>query len=370
MAKIRKRTWKNKSGKHTCYEITYVIDGKQFRKSGYKSLLEAQIDLPNVIFDYDTDIKFSTLVNVFISRHCELKCKQSTIDLYNRYIKAHFQTLMPKVVRNITHKDIENLIFLLKKKDLCNVTINKLIQLLRVIFNYGIENKLISKSPILKSDKLKEEKKEINVLDEKQIQSFLEVAKNRNIKTYALLATALYTGIRRGELLALEWSDIDFKNSRIKVNKQVYKHERTTTKNNKSRSVDIPDNLITILQEYKKQQVVMSKIVFCNSTGKYINPSSLERYYFCATLKLLNKNLPEDEQIKIRFHDLRHTYATVLLSNGVPIKYVQEQLGHSSAKMTLDVYASYMPSVKFEALNILNNLQKKDTIEHELSTKN
>lgn len=50
MASIRKRTWKNKSGKHTCYEINYVIDGKQYRKSGYKSLLEAQLDLPNVIY--------------------------------------------------------------------------------------------------------------------------------------------------------------------------------------------------------------------------------------------------------------------------------------------------------------------------------
>ena len=249
------------------------------------------------------------------------------------------------------------------------MSINKLIQLLRVIFNYGIENKYISKSPILKSDKLKEEKKDINVLDEKQIENFLEAAKSKNIKVYALLATALYTGIRRGELLALEWSDIDFKNSRIKINKQVYKHDKATTKNNKSRLVDIPNILINILLEYKKQQIIMSKIVFCNSSGKYMNPSLLERNYFYATLKLLNKKLPEDEQIQIRFHDLRHTYATILLSKGVPIKYVQEQLGHTSAKMTLDVYASYMPSVKFEALNILDNLHNPETnraqIEHE-----
>ena len=95
----------------------------------------------------------------------------------------------------------------------------------------------------------------------------------------------------------------------------------------------------------------------------------MERHYFHATLKLVNKNLPEDEKIQLRFHDLRHTYATFLLSKRVPIKYVQEQLGHSCAKMTLDVYASYMPSVKFEALKILNNLHKNEEnraqIEHE-----
>jgi integrase len=356
VATIRKRTWKNKSGKHTCYEITYSINGKQYKKGGYQSLLEAQIDLPNVVNDYSTDIKFSVLANMFLTRHCVLKCKQSTIDLYERYINAHFDYLKRKIVRDITHKEIENIIFNLKAKGLSNVSINKLIQLLRVIFNYGIDNKLISKNPILKTDRLTEEKKEISVLDEQQIQQFLDVAKTKNIKTYTLLATALYTGIRRGELLALEWSDIDFKNNQIKINKQVYKKEKVPTKNNKHRTVDIPDNLIEILREYKKNQTVLSKIVFCNSTGGYMHPSILERRHFSAILKLLNEKV--EEEIKIRFHDLRHTYATFLLSKGVPIKYVQEQLGHSSAKMTLDVYASYMPSVKFEALNILNNLHK------------
>ena len=91
---------------------------------------------------------------------------------------------------------------------------------------------------------------------------------------------------------------------------------------------------------------MLSKIVFCNLEGNYINPAVLERHYFSATLKLLNGLFNED--VKIRLHDLRHTYATYLLSNWVPIKYVQEQLGHSSAKMTLDIYASYMPSVKFK----------------------
>lgn len=365
MAKIRKRTWTNKSGKHSCYEITYVINGKQYRKGGYATKLEAQIDLPNVIFDYSTDIKFSKLAELFITRHCKLKCKQSTTDLYERCIKAHFQDLMSKTTKNISHKEIENLIFSLKNKGLSNLTINKLIQLLRVIFNYGIENKFILTNPILKSDKLKEEKKGINVLDETQVKMFLETAENKNIKIYALLATALYTGIRRGELLALEWKDIDFRKSQIKINKQVYKHKVIPTKNNKTRLVDMSQNLANILQEYKKQQILLSKIVFPNTSGTYMNPSLVERNYFHATLKVLNKQLPEDEKINIRFHDLRHTYATILLSHGVPIKYVQEQLGHSSAKMTLDVYASYLPSVKFEALKILNNLQNRTQIEHE-----
>lgn len=358
MASIRKRSWSNKSGKHTSYEITYSIDGKQYKKGGYKSLLEAQLDLPNVVCDVSTDIRFSALTNLFLTRHCAMKCKESTKDLYERLINSHFQLFMQRPAKDITPREVENLIFALKRKGLGNVYINKLVQLLRVIFNYAIDSELLSKSPVLKKFRLTEEKKEIQVLDEQQIQAFLDVAKKRNIKTYAIMAAFLYTGIRRGELLALEWSDIDFKNNRIKINKQIYRGQKVTTKNNKHRVVDIPNKLIEILQEYKQNQGILSKVVFCNMEGGYMNPAVLERHYFCATLKLLNKESPEI--VSIRLHDLRHTYATYLLSKGVPIKYVQEQLGHSSAKMTLDVYASYMPSVKFEALNILNNLHKTE----------
>ena len=71
---------------------------------------------------------------------------------------------------------------------------------------------------------------------------------------------------------------------------------------------------------------------------------------------------------KIRFHDLRHTYATYLLSNGIPVKYVQNQLGHTTAKMTLDTYAGVILTVKFGALELLNNIQNINKIEHDLST--
>lgn len=369
MASIHKRTWKNKSGKHTAYEITYVLDGKQYKKGGYASLIDAQIDLPNVVMDCSTDIRFIALKELFITRHCALHCKQSTIDLYKRYCDLHLQSLYKKEAREINHKDIEALIFELKNKGLSNLSINKIIQLVKAIYNYGIEIKAVSNNPILKSYRLKEEKKQMNVLTESEINLFLNTAKEKNLKIYTFLTTAVYTGMRRGELLALEWSDIDFKNQRILVNKQLYKKKATPPKNNKHRYIDIPTSLIEILKEYKQSQTILSKIVFCNKTGQYLHPSIMERRYFCATLNKVNKQLSEEDKINLRFHDLRHTYATLLLSKGVPIKYVQEQLGHSSAKMTLDVYASFLPSVKFEALNILNNLQKIESnisqIEHE-----
>ena len=83
------------------------------------------------------------------------------------------------------------------------------------------------------------------------------------LKPFAMMATFLYTGMRRGELLALEWSDIDFKNQTIKISKQIYNHQKVTPKNNKHRTVDIPINLVEILKEYKKRTTSFIKLFFC-----------------------------------------------------------------------------------------------------------
>lgn len=369
MAKIRKRTWTNKSGKHTCYEITYTIDGKQYRKSGYNSELEAQIDLPNIIIDTNSNIKLAAIIDDYVNRHCKLVCKPSTQDLYNTYIKVHLSTLKNKIAKEIKKRDIENLMLEMKTKGISNKTINSVITFVQSVFNYGVDAGYFKLNPIGKIKKLPQVKPPIHFLNETQMQVFLECAKRSRF--YAFFATAIYTGMRRGELLALEWKDIDFKKAKISVNKQYYKGIKQSTKTNRDRSVDIPNNLLEILKEHKKNCNILTKFVFHNLSGGAIHAYYMEEKHFHPLIKECNKHLDEENQIeKFRFHDLRHTYATYLLSNGVPVKYVQEQLGHSTAKMTLDVYASVMPSVKFGALNLLQNLQKNEQIEHKLSTEN
>ena len=83
----------------------------------------------------------------------------------------------------------------------------------------------------------------------------------------------------------------------------------------------------------------------------------MEETYFKPLLKRCNQFLDAENQIiKLKFHDLRHTYATYLLSKNIPIKYVQQQLGHSTARMTLDTYANILPTIKNDAMDILNSL--------------
>ena len=303
------------------------------------------------------------MADSYLNRHCELNCKKSTKALYENYIKVHLQDFKRKIAKEIKKRDIENLMLEIKNKGVTNKTVNSIMTFIQAIFNYGVENGYLKTNPIGKIKKLPQTKPPINALNEIQMETFLRLAKNTRF--YAFFATAIYTGMRRGELLALEWADIDFKLAKITVNKQLYKGIKAPTKTNKERVIDIPKNLLEILKEHKKNSTVLSKLVFTNYEGGPIHPYYMEEKHCRPLIEKCNEELDEENQIKkFRFHDLRHTYATFLLSHSVPVKYVQLQLGHSSAKMTLDVYASYMPSVKYGALDLLDKIENMPQIEH------
>lgn len=369
MAGIRKRTWKNKSGKHYCYEINWLVGDKQYRKSGFPSLIEAQIALKDVVTDCSTDITLANLSKEYLTRHCALNCKHSTITLYESYMK-NIEPLLRLKAKDITKRHIENLVINLKTNGMVNKSINGIVTFVQAMLNYAVDNGFLSQNPILKFKKLPQVKPPIHFLNEKQIEVFLELSKDLPVVYTVFFHTAVLTGMRRGELLALEWPDIDFKHARISVSKQIYRGVTQTTKTGKNRFVDIPDSLKTMLKEYKQSEKVLYKYVFHNAEGKPLHPWNMESTYFKPLLKMCNLYLDENNQIDmLKFHDLRHTYASYLLSKGVPVKYVQEQLGHATARMTLDTYASVMPSVKFGALELLDKMKNNEQFEHDLNTK-
>ena len=361
MAGINKKTWKTKNGSKHYYEITYYENGKQKHRGGFESKIEAQLALKKVVTEKNTDITIDLLYNQYIDRHCALNCKTSTIDLYKSYYNKHLSRYSNIMAKDITKRHIENIVLDLKKLEISNKTINGIITFFQAILNYAVDNEYISSNPILRYKKLPQTKKSINFLDETQIKVFLQEA--RKTKYYPFFATAIYTGMRRGELFALEWSDIDFKNNKIKVNKQIYRGITQTTKTSKERFIDMCDALKNILIEHKKNTKILTKYVFYNKYGNPIHPYIMEDDYFHPIIKRCNEILDAENQIiNFRFHDLRHSFATYLLSKNVPVKYIQEQLGHSNARMTLDTYASVLPSVKLDAISHLNSIEKNQKI--------
>nr|WP_242834310.1 site-specific integrase [Clostridium pasteurianum] len=183
---------------------------------------------------------------------------------------------------------------------------------------------------------------------------------------------ALGTGLREGELLGLKWTDIDFENKQLKVErsvKQVYiiaadgsKEFKTIEQLPKSktsiRSVPIPSTLIHVLKEHKTMQkceklkagasYIDNNYVFSTDLGKVINARNLTRSYE----RLLKKaNIPYR-----KFHSLKHTYATKLFERKEPLKTVQILLGHSDISTTSNIYTHVMPKEKVNAAEKLNDL--------------
>ena len=195
-------------------------------------------------------------------------------------------------------------------------------------------------------------RKEKNVLTKEQAQLLLQEVKAHRLE--ALLALAITTGMREGELLALRWQDISFEDRSLQVKRAVsylkeYGYVESEPKTAKSRrTIKLPVFVIEILKRHRAQQeerqreagsVWMSKdLVFTNAQGYYFSSSTMRKVF---RRFLISIGLPH-----MRFHDLRHSAATILLTMKVHPKVVQEILGHSQIAMTLDVYSHALPSMQ------------------------
>ena len=159
----------------------------------------------------------------------------------------------------------------------------------------------------------------------------------------------LATGLRRGELLGLKWSDIDLEHGSLRVQRQIARIdgeivEAPLKTKNAYRTLPLSADAIDVLKTQEKK-CGNSQYVFPSPTGGPISPDSV--------LHMLHRVLKRAGLPKVRFHDLRHTFATLALQNGVDIKTVSGMLGHFSAGFTLDIYAHVTTTAQKEAANTM-----------------
>lgn len=215
-----------------------------------------------------------------------------------------------------------------------------------------------------------EDNKEIKVLTQEEQSKFLEAIKGHELELLFILA--LGTGLRLGELLGLKWCDIDFKNNELTVQRSIQRVpifegdkivkyeviEQTPKTKNSNRTLPIPINIINKLKKYKKEQNQLilyigegysnNNYILCDKLGNIIDEKKPGR-----NLKSILKKL-EIEPMK--FHALRHTYATRLFEAGVPPKTVQHLMGHADIQTTMNIYTHVMKGEKIEAVDKINNL--------------
>ena len=196
-------------------------------------------------------------------------------------------------------------------------------------------------------------------LTAEQAKQFLAAVREDQLE--ALYVLAIMTGMRQGELLGLHWHEVDLEKETIHVRSQLKRGGVLGSPKTDSsrRQLDLPAIAIEALRRHRIRQIherfqagaswSESDLVFTNSVGNATNPANLRSRSFIPLLK--RTGLPN-----IRFHDLRHSTATLLLSLGINPKIVQELLGHSQISITMDVYSHALPTMQREAMDDLNRL--------------
>lgn len=219
--------------------------------------------------------------------------------------------------------------------------INNIAIYTKAVLNYAKDLKVIESNPF-KKIKIPKQKREIKTKDNRnyytpqELKTFLEITKETQPpQTYAFFRLLSHTGMRLGEALALERSDLNTKTNTLTISKSISRDKNgrqiiSTTKTGNTRTITIDQETVNTLTELKETN---KKYIFERS-GKMITRS--------YPLKMLNKITEKNNLHKITIHGFRHTHATILLSMGKSIKYIQERLGHADPTITLEIYSHIM----------------------------
>lgn len=231
-------------------------------------------------------------------------------------------------------------------------TIRAAADVLSIALNYALRMKLIPANPSSAVKKPKLPKREMHFLDDAQARLLVDVG--RAVQVGPLVTVALASGCRQGELLALGWEDFDMRAGTLRVRKAlsvtksgpILKEPKTDASR---RTVTLPTFAVEVLAKLKADALkngLLQAPVFCTRGGGYLDKKNVLRA-FKSLVKRANKTI-QGETVKpipekVRFHDLRHTVASLLLSKGASLRAVATRLGHANPTMTLRVYGHTMP---------------------------
>jgi len=237
--------------------------------------------------------------------------------------------------------------------------------LIHIALQTAVKWGLVSRNVADSVEPPKFKRSQMQTWNEDEVNCFLETAKGTQY--HALFYTALFTGMRRSELLALRWQDIDFIYSQIYVNRSLHhlkdgSYVFTTPKSERSRrTIALPPSAFLALNEYREvkdsdallldKPITDTDLVFSSIEGKPLRPNTVTRAWSMLAVKASVK--------VIRLHDARHTHASLMLKQGIHPKVVQERLGHASIQMTLDTYSHVAPGIQEAAAQSFDKILNK-----------
>jgi integrase len=304
----------------------------------------------------------------WLNTYAKVHLKPGTWQKYANDFRLHLKpTLGHKRLNEITRQNLRDLIATKRDAGLAWNSVRNLICPLREMLNHAVEDELLAASPASRLGKLNkkpaERSKDINPLTREELRLYLDTAREHFPRYYPFFLTLARTGIRLGEGLALQWDAIDWHGGFLEV-RYAYCHTSRkilTPKNGRTRRVDmsrqLTETLKALLLERKKETLrngwgELPPWVFTSEQGTRLDGDNLRQRVHRSILKKAGLRY-------IRLHDLRHTFASLLIHNGESLAYVKEQLGHYSIQITVDTYGHLVPGGNRQAVDRLDDPQDR-----------
>lgn len=377
------------------YEVDTILQHKRIFKSkrGFLTKKEARdagkdlelklkkkakqgYDIEDVINKDRNKITIVELMDLWLNAK-KSTVKYLTYKFYELFANKIKKDLGDIKVRNLKPENIELKINTLLDT-VSSTTVSDYYTVLNMAYNWAITREYVVRNPCSLVKKPKRIKKEMHVYNTEQLNKLLDAIRNKTIYIPVMLAAT--TGMRLSEICGLKWENVNLDKGFIELEHQLQEEEKqlelvSLKTPSSQRRIVLFDYTIEELKKLRLQQETNKNYlgdnyhdngyVVCQSNGLPYHPTYISRNYR-RILKDIKHKVTVDGKTKkmslyellgiplIRFHDLRHTHATFLLSERTNPKIVSERLGHSSIKTTLDVYAHVLPGMQEQAIDNLN----------------
>lgn len=296
--------------------------------------------------------RYKTWLRHHVGQSCEESTAHSYASVWRNHVEGDFGHLSIDTIDNAMIRE-----FYAKKTEAgySKNYLRNMRNLISGVMALAIEDRITEVNPAARSGKyLKAAKKakKAEFLTPEEVRLLLDNA--RGI-FYPFFLTAARTGLRQGELIGLQWGDIDWKGKFLTVRRTIYKKTPKIPKSGKERTVDMSDQLLAELRDHKKAMTAealkkgraLSEYVFTSSRNKPHEPSWIRKVHFNSLKAAGLRQVP--------FHAIRHSFASALIGNGASLTYVKEQMGHHSIKITVDTYGHLIPGANRAEVNKLDD---------------
>jgi len=345
-------------------------DGKLKRKTFYGTTqAEVKGKLVAALHDQQKGLPIPTerqtlaqFLDQWLADVAQPSVRPKTYRTYHDLIEHHIRpALGKKQLVKLSPQDVQSFLNKKLQSGLSAKTVKHINDTLRAALNVAMKWGLVHRNVATLINPPRIQKQEMKIFTPEQAKAFLESVKGHRLE--ALFIMALTLGLRRGELLGLRWSDVDLDAATLRVNFALQRCDGelqlVEPKTEKSRrALPLPALLVVALRAHRTRQLEdrlalgsnwqETRFVFTSTIGTPMEPRNLNRMFDAL---LINAKLP-----KIRFHDLRHSCATMLLSQGVPQRTLMEILGHSQISLTMNTYSHVLPEMTRAAIGVMDSV--------------